>query len=78
MDQPTHSPVQAIVEERGTLFFSFQDWDVNKRTGSLKIRTETISHYLAKHAGDITLRKLARGSGIPPSCCFWLALYTRA
>lgn len=66
MDQPTYSPVQAIVEESGTLFFSFQDLDANKPTGSLKIRTETISHYLGKHAGDITLRKSARFSGAPP------------
>jgi predicted nucleotide-binding protein (sugar kinase/HSP70/actin superfamily) len=59
MDQPTYSPVQAIVERSGTLFFSFQDLDSTKPAGSVRIRVETIAHYLAKHAGEIVAKKRA-------------------
>jgi predicted nucleotide-binding protein (sugar kinase/HSP70/actin superfamily) len=59
MDQPTYSPVQAIVERSGTLFFSFQDLDSTKPAGSVKIRVETIAHYLAKHAAGIVEKKRA-------------------
>jgi predicted nucleotide-binding protein (sugar kinase/HSP70/actin superfamily) len=59
MDQPTYSPVQAIVERSGTLFFSFQDLDSTKPAGSVKIRVETIAYYLAKHAGGIVEKKRA-------------------
>jgi predicted nucleotide-binding protein (sugar kinase/HSP70/actin superfamily) len=59
MDQPTYSPVQAIVERSGTLFFSFQDLDSTKPAGSVKIRVETIAHYLAKHAAAIVEKKKA-------------------
>lgn len=57
MDQPTYSPVQQIVERSGTLFFSFQDLDATKPAGSVKIRVETISHYLRKHSAGIIARK---------------------
>lgn len=67
MDQPTYSPVQAIVERSGTLFFSFQDLDSTKPAGSVKIRVETIAHYLAKHAGGIIENKQAAA---PPGCPF--------
>ena len=46
MDQPTYTPVQQIVERSGTLFFSFQDLDSTKPSGSVKIplrRSRTIS-----------------------------------
>jgi predicted nucleotide-binding protein (sugar kinase/HSP70/actin superfamily) len=59
MDQPTYTPVQQIVERSGTLFFSFQDLDATKPAGSVKIRVETISHYLSRHAAAIVARKLA-------------------
>jgi len=59
MDQPTYSPVQAIVERSGTLFFSFQDLDSTKPAGSVKIRVETIAHYLHKHARSIIEKKRA-------------------
>lgn len=59
MDQPTYSPVQQIVERSGTLFFSFQELDSTKPAGSVKIRVETIAHYLQKYAGDIIARKKA-------------------
>lgn len=65
MDQPTYTPVQQIVERSGTLFFSFQDLDSTKPAGSVKIRTETIAHYLARDAAGIIGRKLAASA---PDC----------
>src|SRR5262245_37926734 len=65
MDQPTYTPVQQIVERSGTLFFSFQDLDSTKPAGSVKIRVETIAHYLGRYAKDIVARKKA---AMPPRC----------
>ncbi len=59
MDQPTYTPVQQIVERSGTLFFSFQDLDSTKPAGSVKIRVETIAHYLERYAGSIIAKKKA-------------------
>jgi predicted nucleotide-binding protein (sugar kinase/HSP70/actin superfamily) len=65
MDQPTYSPVQQIVERSGTLFFSFQELDSTKPAGSVKIRVETIAHYLQRYAAEIIERKKAAS---PPGC----------
>jgi predicted nucleotide-binding protein (sugar kinase/HSP70/actin superfamily) len=66
MDQPTYSPVQQIVEQSGTLFFSFQDLDSTKPAGSVKIRVETIAHYLEKHCtGIIAAKKALAPAGCP-------------
>jgi len=65
MDQPTYSPVQQIVERSGTLFFSFQDLDSTKPAGSVKIRVETIAHYLEKYCAGIVANKRAAA---PPGC----------
>ena len=65
MDQPTYTPVQQIVERSGTLFFSFQDLDATKPAGSVKIRVETIAHYLGGHAEGIIEQKKA---AMPPAC----------
>ena len=65
MDQPTFTPVQQIVEGSGTLFFSFQDLDCTKPAGSVKIRVETIAHYLECHSPRIIREKLAR---LSPGC----------
>jgi predicted nucleotide-binding protein (sugar kinase/HSP70/actin superfamily) len=65
MDQPTYSPVQHIVERSGTLFFSFQDLDSTKPAGSVKIRVETIAHYLGKYCAGIVANKKAAA---PPGC----------
>jgi predicted nucleotide-binding protein (sugar kinase/HSP70/actin superfamily) len=65
MDQPTYTPVQQIVERSGTLFFSFQDLDSTKPAGSVKIRVETIAHYLQKYSAQIIARKRAAS---PPDC----------
>ena len=66
MDQPTYSPVQQIVERSGTLFFSFQDLDSTKPAGSVKIRVETVAHYLKKYsAGIIAKKKAASPAGCP-------------
>jgi predicted nucleotide-binding protein (sugar kinase/HSP70/actin superfamily) len=63
MDQPTYSPVQQIVERSGTLFFSFQDLDSTKPAGSVKIRVETIAHYLERCAAQIIAKKKAASPG---------------
>jgi len=58
MDQPTYTPTQKIVEATGTLFFKFGDLDSTKPSGSIKIRVETIVHYMAKYSQEIIRRKL--------------------
>ena len=60
MDQPTYTPVQQIVERSGTLFFSFQDLDATKPAGSIRIRVETIAHYLQRYGPAIIEKKKAR------------------
>jgi len=66
MDQPTYTPTQKIVEVGGTLFFKFGDLDSIKPTGSIKIRVETIVHYMAKYSQEIIHRKLGRLSSDCP------------
>lgn len=65
MDQPTYTPVQKTVEAAGTLFFKFGDLDSTKPAGSIRIRIETIVHYLAKYSDNIIQKKLAL---LPPDC----------
>ena len=65
MDQPTYTPVQQIVERSGTLFFSFQDLDATKPAGAVKIRVETIAHYLQRYSSAIIERKKR---GTAPDC----------
>jgi predicted nucleotide-binding protein (sugar kinase/HSP70/actin superfamily) len=65
MDQPTYTPTQKIVEAAGTLFFKFGDLDSTKPAGSIRIRIETIVHYLAKYSDKIMKQKLAL---LSPDC----------
>ena len=65
MDQPTYTPTQKIVEATGTLFFKFGDLDSTKPAGGIKIRIETIVHYLAKYSDKIIDRKMKL---LPPNC----------
>ena len=65
MDQPTYTPAQKIVEATGTLYFKFGDLDSTKPAGGIKIRVETISHYLGKYSQEIIQRKL---SYLSPNC----------
>jgi hypothetical protein len=54
--------VKAKLEE----IISFQDLDSTKPAGSVKIRVETIAHYLEKHAaGIIEKKKAAMPAGCP-------------
>ena len=57
MDQPTFTPVQQIVERSGTLFFSFQELDSTKPSGSVKIRIETIAYYLERRSPKLLSRR---------------------
>jgi predicted nucleotide-binding protein (sugar kinase/HSP70/actin superfamily) len=65
MDQPTYTPAQKIVEATGTLYFKFGDLDSNKPAGSIRIRVETIAHYLGKYSQEIIQRKLGY---LPTNC----------
>jgi predicted nucleotide-binding protein (sugar kinase/HSP70/actin superfamily) len=65
MDQPTYTPTQKIVEATRTLFFKFGDLDSTKPSGSIKIRVETIVHYMAKYSQEIIERKLG---WLSPDC----------
>jgi predicted nucleotide-binding protein (sugar kinase/HSP70/actin superfamily) len=65
MDQPTYTPTQRIVEASRTLFFKFGDLDSTKPAGSIKIRVETVVHYMAKYSQEIMRSKLAR---LSPNC----------
>jgi predicted nucleotide-binding protein (sugar kinase/HSP70/actin superfamily) len=65
MDQPTYTPTQKIVEASRTLFFKFGDLDSTKPAGSIKIRVETVVHYMAKYSQQIVASKLAR---LSPNC----------
>ncbi|MBX3723680.1 MAG: hypothetical protein KF713_17675 [Turneriella sp.] len=60
MDQPTYTPTQKTVEASGTLFFKFGDLDSTKPAGGIKIRIETIVHYLRKYSDEIIAKKAAR------------------
>ena len=66
MDQPTFTPVQKIVEASHTLFFKFGDLDATKPAGSVRIRVETIVHYVRKRSAEIMERKLAALPGPGP------------
>ncbi len=60
MDQPTFTPTQKIIENSGTLFFRFGDLDSTKPSGSVRIRVETIVHYVKKNSDSIIEKKLKR------------------
>ena len=66
MDQPTYTPVKEIIECSGTLYFSFQDLNSTKPTGSVKIRTETIAYYLERNSPGIISTKLNCSPGVCP------------
>ena len=65
MDQPTYTPTQKIVEATGTLFFKFGDLDSTKPAGGIKIRIETIVHYMQKYSQKIMRQKL---EWLSPNC----------
>jgi predicted nucleotide-binding protein (sugar kinase/HSP70/actin superfamily) len=65
MDQPTYTPTQKIVEATGTLYFKFGDLDATKPAGGIKIRVQTIAHYMEKYSQAIIDRKLAL---LPEKC----------
>jgi predicted CoA-substrate-specific enzyme activase len=56
-DAPIYTVVEEIVEHSGTPYFCFKDIDENKPTGSIKIRTETISYFLKRYREDIVAAK---------------------
>lgn len=50
---------------KGTLYFKFGDLDSTKPAGGIKIRVETIAHYLGKYSQEIIQRKLTY---LSPNC----------
>ncbi|HSG48475.1 MAG TPA: BadF/BadG/BcrA/BcrD ATPase family protein [Longimicrobiales bacterium] len=48
-DAPIFAVVEGIVEASGTPFFAFRDLDENKPAGSIRIRIETIHHFLQRY-----------------------------
>jgi len=56
-DAPIYTVVEEIVEHSGTPYFCFKDIDENKPTGSIKIRTETISYFLKRYREDMVANK---------------------
>ena len=71
MDQPTYTPAQKIVEATGTLYFKFGDLDSTKPAGGIRIRIETISHYMEKYSTEIIRRKLSYLSAECPLMSAW-------
>lgn len=65
MDQPTYTPTQKIVEATSTLYFKFGDLDATKPAGSVKIRVQTIVHYMEKYSDQLIDKKL---SWLPEPC----------
>jgi predicted nucleotide-binding protein (sugar kinase/HSP70/actin superfamily) len=45
------------VERSGTPYFSFKDLDENCPANSIKLRVETIDHFLKRYCEDLLLRK---------------------
>ncbi len=60
MDQPTYTPTQKAVEASGTMYFKFGDLDSTKPAGGIKIRIETIVHYLQMYSESIIKQKASR------------------
>jgi predicted CoA-substrate-specific enzyme activase len=61
-DAPIYTVVEEIVEHSGTPYFCFKDIDENKPTGSIKIRTETISYFLKRYREDMVAAKRKRAT----------------
>lgn len=61
-DAPIYTVVEEIVEHSGTPYFCFKDIDENKPTGSIRIRTETISYFLKRYREDMVANKKKRAS----------------
>ena len=67
MDQPTYTPTQKIIEATGTLYFKFGDLDATKQAGGIKIRVQTIAHYVEKYSRDLIKKKTLLVAGELPA-----------
>ena len=61
-DAPIYGVIEEIIESSGTPYFSFKDIDENKAVGAIKIRIETIHHFLQRYREGLVERKKARES----------------
>ena len=71
-DAPIYGVIEEIIERSGTPYFSFKDIDENKAVGAIKIRIETIHHFLRRYREGLIERKAAR-----ESICVKLQSYER-
>jgi predicted nucleotide-binding protein (sugar kinase/HSP70/actin superfamily) len=58
-DAPIYSVIEDIIENSGTPYFAFKDLDENKPTGSIRIRVETIDHFLRRYREDLIKKREA-------------------
>jgi len=56
-DAMIYQLIERIIECAGRPFFSFRDIDENKPVGSIKIRVETIDHFLKQYRQDLIRRR---------------------
>lgn len=56
-DAPAYKLMQRILESAGRPYFGFKDLDENKPAGSIRLRVETIDHYLRKHRDRLIHRR---------------------
>ena len=52
--------LEAIVESSGKPYFSFKDLDENKPAGAIKVRVETIHHFLERYQSALSEGHIAR------------------
>ncbi len=64
-DAPVYQTLQEIQDGARRPFFAFKDMDENKPTGSIKIRIETITYFLARYQEE--LRQARTRSSVPLS-----------
>jgi len=56
--RPIYGVIEGIMEQSGTPYFSFEDLDENKPSGSIRIRVETIDYFLRRYREEIVKRRM--------------------
>lgn len=52
-DAPAYQLIETILETAGRPYFGFKDLDENRPAGSMRLRIETIDHYLRQHRAEL-------------------------
>ncbi|MGB9233589.1 MAG: BadF/BadG/BcrA/BcrD ATPase family protein [Terriglobales bacterium] len=58
-DAPIYGVIEGIIEQSGTPYFCFKDLDENKPSGSIRIRVETIDHFLRRYREEVIRKRKA-------------------